>query len=113
MKLVKAYIRPILLEEVYKALRAEGHCCITVFRGEGAGQYTDPDHAHGSLQFPAMHSKVVKIEIAAVNEDVKPIIDIIQQTASTDSRGDGIIFVMPIEDMVRIRDGKQGTEVIE
>lgn len=113
MKLVKAYIRPILLEEVYKALRAEGHCCITVFRGEGAGQYTDPDHAHGSLQFPAMHSKVVKIEIAAVNEDVEPIIDIIQQTASTGSRGDGIIFVMPIEDMVRIRDGKQGTEVIE
>ncbi|MCH2451504.1 MAG: P-II family nitrogen regulator [Gracilimonas sp.] len=96
MKLVKAYIRPLLLEEVYKALRAEGHCCITVFRGEGAGQYTDPDHAHGSLQFPAMPSKVVKLEIAAVNEDVESIIDIIQQTASTGSRGDGIIFVMPI-----------------
>jgi len=113
MKLVKAYIRPLLLEEVYKALRAEGHCCITVFRGEGAGQYTDPDHAHGSLQFPSMHSKVVKLEIAAVNEDVESIIDIIQQTASTGSRGDGIIFVMPIENMIRIRDGKQGAEVIE
>lgn len=113
MKLVKAYIRPILLEEVYKALRADGHCCITVFRGEGAGQYTDPDHAHGSLEFPALHSKVVKVEIAAVDEEVEPIIDIIQQTASTGSRGDGIIFVMPIENMVSIRDGKQGAEVIE
>ena len=113
MKLVKAYIRPILLEEVYKALRAEGHCCITVFRGEGAGQYTDPNHAHGSLEFPALHSKVVKVEIASVAEDVEPIIDIIQQTASTGSRGDGIIFVMPIENMIRIRDGKQGAEVIE
>lgn len=113
MKLVKAYMRPLLLEEVYKALRAEGHCCITVFRGEGAGQYTDPDHAHGSLQFPAMHSKVVKLEIAAVDEKVESIIDIIQQTASTGSRGDGIIFVIPIENMIRIRDGKQGTEVIE
>lgn len=113
MKLVKAYIRPILLEEVYKALRTEGHCCITVFRGEGAGQYTDPNHAHGSLEFPALHSKVVKIEIAAVDEDVDPIIDIIQQTSSTGSRGDGIIFVMPIENMIRIRDGKQGAEVIQ
>lgn len=113
MKLIKAYIRPMLLEEVYKALRAEGHCCITVFRGEGAGQYTDPDHAHGSLKFPAMHSKVVKIEIAAVEEDVESIIEIIQETASTGSRGDGIMFVMPIEDMIRIRDGKQGAEVIE
>lgn len=113
MKIVKAYIRPVLLEEVYKALRAEGHCCITVFRGEGAGQYTDPDHAHGSLQFPAMHSRVVKLEIAAVEKDVQSIVDIIQRTASTESRGDGIIFVMPIESMVRIRDGKQGEEVIE
>ncbi|WP_428235188.1 P-II family nitrogen regulator [Gracilimonas sp.] len=113
MKLVKAYIRPMLLEEVYKALRSEGHCCITVFRGEGAGQYTDPDHAHGSLQFPAMHSKVVKIEIAAIDEDVNSIIEIIQQTASTGSRGDGIIFVMPIENMIRIRDGEEGAKVIE
>lgn len=112
MKLVKAYLRPILLEEAYKALKAAGHCCITVFRGEGVGQFTDPDKAHGSLHFPAMHSQVVKIEIATVDEDVNSIIEIIQSTASTGSRGDGIIFVMPIEQMIRIRDGKQGSEVI-
>lgn len=112
MKLVKAYIRPILLEEVYKELRSKGHCCITVFHGEGAGQYTDPEHAHGSLNFPAMHSQVVKVEIAAVDEDVPSITKIIQDTASTGSRGDGIIFVMPIEEMVRIRDGERGAKVI-
>lgn len=112
MKLVKAYIRPVLLEEVYKALRSAGHCCITVFRGEGAGQYTDPDHAHGSLKFPALHSRIVKIEIAAIEEDVESIIEIIQKRASTTSRGDGIIFVMPIEEMVRIRDGERGSNVI-
>lgn len=112
MKLVKAYIRPVLLEEVYKSLRSEGHCCITVFRGEGAGQYTDPEHEHGSLYFPAMHSHVVKIEIAAVDEDVPSIVKIIRDTASTGSRGDGIIFVMPIEEMVRIRDGERGSQVI-
>ncbi|SMO64048.1 P-II family nitrogen regulator [Gracilimonas mengyeensis] len=112
MKLVKAYIRPILLEEVYKALRAEGHCCITVFRGEGAGQYTDPEHAHGSLNFPAMHSHVVKIEIAAKEQDVDSIVGIIRETASTGSRGDGLIYVMPIEEMVRIRDGERGAQVI-
>lgn len=112
MKLVKAYIRPVLLEEMYKTLRSEGHCCITVFRGEGAGQYRDPQHEHGSLNFPAMHSHVVKVEIAAVDEDVSSIVKIIQDTASTGSRGDGIIFVMPIEEMVRIRDGEMGPKVI-
>lgn len=112
MKLVKAYIRPVLLEEVYNELRSQGHCCITVLRGEGAGQYTDPEKAHGSLNFPAMHSHVIKIEIAAVDDDVPSIISIIQETASTGSRGVGIIFVTPIGEMVRIRDGKQGAEVI-
>ena len=45
MKLIKAYIRPILLEDVYTALRAAGHFSITVFKGEGAGQYSDPGYA--------------------------------------------------------------------
>ncbi|MCP9290558.1 P-II family nitrogen regulator [Gracilimonas sediminicola] len=112
MKLIKAYIRPILLEDVYKSLRAAGHCCITVFKGEGAGQYSDPDKEHGSLEFPAMHSKVTKIEIAAQETSVQPIIETIQQSASTGSSGDGIIFVSPIEYALRIRDGKEGAEIL-
>lgn len=112
MKLIKAYIRPILLKDVYKALRTAGHCCITVFKGEGAGQYSDPDKEHGSLEFPAMHSKVTKIEIAAQDTSVQPIIETIQQAASTGSSGDGIIFVSPVEYALRIRDGQEGAEVL-
>ena len=60
MKLIKAYIRPILLEDVYKLLRESGHNNITVFKGEGAGNYSDPTHEHGSLNCPEMHYHVVK-----------------------------------------------------
>lgn len=112
MKIVKAYIRPILLEEVYKALRAKGHCCITVFKGEGAGKFSDPDKQHGSLNFPAMHSHIVELEIASPKEHVESIIETIQQTASTGARGDGIIFVSPVEQAVRIRDGETGPEIL-
>lgn len=112
MKLIKAYIRPILLEDVYKALRAAGHCCITIFKGEGAGQYSEADKEHGSLEFPAMHSKVTKIEIAAQDTSVQPIIETIQQAASTGSSGDGIIFVSPVEYALRIRDAQEGAEVL-
>lgn len=112
MKLVKAYIRPTLLEDVYLALRRESYCCITVFKGEGAGKFSDPDKAHGSLNFPAMHSHVIKIEIAATDENVDPIKSIIQETASTGSRGDGLVFVSPIEEAMRIRDGREGDEVL-
>tara|TARA_R110002050_G_scaffold124313_2_gene243339 strand:+ start:3407 stop:3748 length:342 start_codon:yes stop_codon:yes gene_type:complete len=112
MKLIKAYIRPILLEDVYKLLRERGHNNITVFKGEGAGNYSDPTHVHGSLNFPAMHSHVVKIEIAAQEADVNSIIETIIERASSNSTGDGIIFVSPIEYAVRIRDGEEGAKIL-
>lgn len=87
MKLIKAYIRPMLLEDVYRALRNEGHCCMTVFEGEGTSRYSDPDHQHGSLNFPAMHTYVAKIEIAAKEEDAQSIIDIIKMSARTGGKG--------------------------
>ena len=59
-----------------------------------------------------MHSRVIKIEIAAQQASVQPIIEIIQEIASTGSSGDGIIFVSPIEYALRIRDGKEGPEVL-
>lgn len=112
MKLVKAYIRPMLLEDLYCALRKEGYCCMTVFEGEGTGRYSDAESQHGSLNFPAMHSHVVKIEIAANDKDTKPIINIIKKHARTGGKGDGIVFVSPIEHSVRIRDGKEGPEIL-
>ncbi|TYP93571.1 nitrogen regulatory protein P-II family [Fodinibius salinus] len=113
MKLVKAYIRPKLLEDVYRALRNEGYCCMTVFEGEGTGRYSDPDHQHGSLNFPAMHTHVVKIEIAVESEDVNPVIDIITEHGKTGHKGDGIVFVCPIEKVTRIRDGEEGASVLK
>lgn len=112
MKLVKAYIRPMLLEDVYTALREEGYCCITVFEGEGTGRYSDPKEQHGSLNFPAMHTHVAKIEIASETKDVKPITEIIKKHGRTGRKGDGIVFISPIEQVTRIRDGKLGAAVL-
>ena len=113
MKLVKAYIRPILLEDVYRTLRNEGYCCMTVFEGEGTGRYSDPDHQHGSLSFPAMHTHVVKIEIAVESDDAAAVIDIIKKYGKTGHKGDGIVFVSSIEQVTRIRDGKEGATVLQ
>lgn len=112
MKLIKAYIRPHLLEDVYSALNHEGYCCMTVFKGEGTGRYADPEEKHGSLDFPAMHSKVVKIEIAAPDKDVSPIVKIIKNRAHTGTRGDGMIFISPVERTLRIRDDSEGEQVL-
>ena len=111
MKLIKAYIRPMVLEDVYTDLRNEGFHSMTVFEGEGTGRYSDPDHQYGSLKFPAMHTHVVKIEIATESENVDEITEIIEKHGRTGHKGDGIIFVCPIEKVTRIRDGKEGATV--
>lgn len=113
MKLIKAYIRPIMLEEVYTELRKEGYGNMTVLEGEGTGQFNDPDNKHGSLSFPAMHTKVIKIEIAAKDEAVESIIEIIKTVAYTGKKGDGVIFVSPIGYAVSIHDGREGAEVLQ
>lgn len=102
----------MLLEDVYTALRKEGYCCMTVFKGEGTGRYSDPDDQHGSLNFPAMHTHVAKIEIAAEAKDINTITEIIEKHGLTGRKGDGIIFVTEIEQATRIRDGKQGTGIL-
>lgn len=112
MKLVKAYIRPMLLEEVYTALRREGYCCMTVFEGEGTGRYSDPDDQHGSLNFPAMHTHVAKLEIATETDNVNAITEIIKKHGRTGRKGDGIVFVTEIVQATRIRDGKQGAGIL-
>lgn len=112
MKLIKAYIKPGLLENVYSALRKNGYRSMTVFKGEGTGRYSDPESCHGSLDFPAMHNRVVKIEIAAEDNESESIIQIIKNHARTGGKGDGVVFVSPIEHAERIRDGLQGPEIL-
>lgn len=112
MKLIKAYIRPIVLNDVYHALHKKGFCCMSVFEGEGTGSYSDPAHQHGSLRFSAMHTHVVKIELATESANVDEIINILRESGSTGQRGDGMVFVTEIDKAVRLRDGKVGKEVL-
>ncbi|MFH5885187.1 P-II family nitrogen regulator [Halalkalibaculum sp. DA3122] len=107
MKLIKAYIRPKMFEETHKALKKEGFRSMTVMEAEGMGSYCDPDDQHSSLQFPTLHSKVVKVEMVAEAEHVDAIVTIIHEHAGTGHPGDGLIVVLPIERSIRVRDGEQ------
>jgi len=109
MKLIKAYIRLGMFETVHRALHKEGYTSMTVMEAEGMGSYSDPDNKHGSLKFPAMHSKVVKLEIVSEAKHVDAVVSIIQENASTGHPGDGLLVVLPVERSIRIRDGEQRT----
>lgn len=112
MKEIKAMIRPEKFEEVYRSLRAEGYCCLTVYHGEGIGRRGDPDKLNATLEFPFLHSKIVKVEIVVTDEQQDEVIDIIQRAACTQHKGDGIIYSSDLDKTVSIRTGKEGREAL-
>jgi nitrogen regulatory protein PII len=113
MKEIKAFIRPIKADEVYKALYAGGFCCMTLTECEGTGLYTDPDKDFPSLKFPFMHSKRVKIEIVCMEEEVPPIVEIIREHGKTGRPGDGIICVSGVEEVYRVKNNTKGMEAFK
>lgn len=112
MKEIKAMIRPEMFEEVYRNLRSEGYCCITVYHGEGIGRHGDPDKLNVGLEFPFLHSKIVKIEMIVADEHQHEVIKIIQQVACTKHKGDGIIYSSDIDQVISIRTGEEGRAVL-
>ena len=109
MKLIKAYIRQDMFETVHRALNKEGYTSMTVMEAEGMGSYSDPEKRHGSLKFPTLHSKVVKLEMVSEADHVDAIVEIIQKHAGTGHPGDGLMVVLPVERSVRVRDGEERT----
>lgn len=114
MKLVKAYIRPKRLQDAHHALKAAGHCCMTIVDDcEGTGNYSDPEKGMPSLKHPFLHNKISKIEIATTDENVPDIIRIIRETASTGEKGDGLILVSPVEEAVKVRTGEPAIDFLK
>lgn len=107
MKLIKAYLRPNMFETVHRALFEEGYKSMTVMEAEGIGSYSDPEQCHGSLKFPTLHSKVVKLEMVSEAGHVDDIIGIIHKNGSTGHPGDGLVVVLPVERTVRVRDKEE------
>ncbi len=113
MKLVIAIIQPDKLEEVHHALVDEEILRITVSRCTGHGQAEDPDLYRGQEVKPSLLAKV-RIEIAVNDDYVERAVSAIINGAKHNGGeiGDGKIFILPLEDCVRIRTGEHGGSAI-
>jgi nitrogen regulatory protein P-II 1 len=112
MKLIKAVIKPFKLEEVKSALSEIGVEGMTVSEVKGFGRQKGHTEIYRGSEYTVDFLPKVKIEIAIADEVVSKVIDCIAQSASTSKIGDGKIFVIPIEDAVRIRTGEHGEEAL-
>ncbi|HMD67789.1 MAG TPA: P-II family nitrogen regulator [Chitinivibrionales bacterium] len=108
MKLITAIIQPSILSDVKQALFDAGLGKMTVYNVSGSSQVTHfPDIHHANDYEPNLIGKV-KLELAVNDESVKQVIDIVAKHAKTGTIGGGKIFVLDIEQCIRIRTGEEG-----
>ena len=109
MKEVKAFIRCIKAEEVIDALDALNVSDITLIDVMGIGQHlADKKDAKYSIKCVQRYSDIAKLEVVCADEHVQKVVKTIQKKAFTNMKGDGMIYVSPVEMAVKIRTGAVG-----
>lgn len=112
MKLIEAIIKPFKLDEVKDALNEIGIEGITVSEVKGFGRQKGHTELYRGAEYVVDFIPKVKLEIAVADEQVAKVVEVIENTAKTGRIGDGKIFVLPLDEAVRIRTGEKGTEAI-
>ena len=113
MKLVFAIIQPTMLDNVKDALGKEGISRLTVVDVEGYGKQKGHKEIFRGREYEVMFTKKVQLEIIVKDEKEKDlVIGIITSVAKTGNIGDGKIFVVPVEEVIRIRTGEKNEDAI-
>ena len=106
MKLVVAVIKPFKLDDVREALAEAGVQGITVTEVKGFGRQKGHTELYRGAEYVVDFLPKIKLEVAVADDQLDRVIEAIQQSARTGKIGDGKIFVMPLEQVVRIRTGE-------
>ena len=112
MKLITAIIKPFKLDEVREALATVGVQGITVTEVKGFGRQKGHTELYRGAEYVVDFLPKVKLEAAIRDELLDPVIEAIEQAASTGKIGDGKIFVFDLEQVVRIRTGETGADAL-
>ena len=112
MKLIIAVIKPFKLEEVKEALAAAGIEGMTVTEVKGFGRQKGHTEIYRGSEYTVDFLPKVKLEVAVADDMAGKAIDAIAKAAKTGKIGDGKIFVVPLEEVVRIRTDERGESAV-
>ena len=113
MKKVEAVIRPDRLQQVQDALDAAGVSGLTVTEVLGCGSQRGYTETYRGTPVKISLQRKVRVEAVMTDDRVEGAVDAIISAARTGEVGDGKIFILPVEDAVRIRSGERGDAIVE
>ncbi len=112
MKLIIAAIKPFKLEEVREALTAIGVRGMMVTEIKGFGTQSGHTEIYRGAEYAVNFVPKVKLELVVADSVAEQVVDTIQKAARTDKIGDGKIFVLDVEQVLRVRTGETGEDAI-
>ena len=112
MRKVEAIIKPFKLDEVKEALHEIGIQGMTVTEVKGFGRQKGHTELYRGAEYVVDFLPKIKIEVAVPDEMAEKVAQAIVGAANTGRIGDGKIFVLPLEEVIRIRTGERGPEAV-
>ncbi|NNM45592.1 P-II family nitrogen regulator [Knoellia koreensis] len=112
MKLVTAIIKPHQLDEVKEALESYGISGMTVSEASGYGRQRGHSEVYRGAEYQVDFVPKVRLEVLVDDMDAGSVADVILKAAQTGRIGDGKIWTVPVDDVIRVRTGEHGTDAL-
>lgn len=112
MKLISAIIKPHKLDDVREALTALGVAGLTAIKVKGFGRQRGRTEIYRGAEYDIHFLPKIKVEVAVPDELAERAVEAIREAAATGQIGDGKIFVVDLEQALRIRTGESGNEAL-
>ncbi|NBV90072.1 MAG: P-II family nitrogen regulator [Actinobacteria bacterium] len=112
MKLVTAIVKPFKLEDIKVALEGRGLHGMTVSEASGYGRQRGHTEVYRGAEYTVDLVPKVRIEVLVDDADADAVVNTIVDAANTGRIGDGKVWVIPVESVVRVRTGEKGSEAL-
>ncbi|MCF7520836.1 P-II family nitrogen regulator [Neisseria sp. ZJ106] len=112
MKKIEAIIKPFKLDDVREALTEIGVTGMTVSEVKGFGRQKGHTEIYRGAEYAVDFLPKVKLELVLADDAVERAVEVIMDTARSGKIGDGKIFILPVEEAVRIRTGERSDDAV-
>ncbi len=112
MKKIEAIIKPFKLDQVKKALHELGVQGMTITEVKGYGRQKGHTEIYRGAEYVVDFIPKIKVEVIVPADQAEDVVQCIREAANSGKIGDGKIFVLPVEEVLRVRTGERGVEAI-
>jgi nitrogen regulatory protein P-II 1 len=112
VRLVTAVLKPFKLDDVKTALETFGVQGMTVSEVQGHGRQRGHTEVYRGAEYEVSFVPKVKLEVLVDDADAEDVVEVIAKAAQTGEIGDGKVWSVPVDDVVRVRTGERGVEAL-